>query len=159
MGKLASESRPEVRLLRLMVGSDLPEPAQQHWVRVRGERFRLDFASPEQMVAIEYDGWDWHSTRSAFDRDRRRDRLLQLDGWTVLRFTSRTTDAEILDTPEEGQARWRSRSSRKPMSLAPERSTMSRSVGSSHSDAWSSTRPGQSGCDARSSSVSTAGWK
>jgi hypothetical protein len=98
VGNLESESRPEIRLLRLIVSSDLPEPTQQHRVGVAGERFRLDFAYPEQKVAIEYDGWDWHSSRSAFDRDRRRDRLLQLAGWTVLRFTSRTSDAEILET-------------------------------------------------------------
>ncbi len=98
LGALESESRPEIRVLRLIVGAGLPEPVQQHRVRVRGERFRLDLAYPDLKVAVEYDGWDWHSTRSAFDRDRRRDRLLQLDGWTVLRFTSRTSDTELLDT-------------------------------------------------------------
>jgi hypothetical protein len=97
-GTLESESRPEIRLLRLIVGAGLSEPVQQHRVRAGGERFRLDFAYPDQKVAVEYDGWDWHSTRTAFDRDRRRDRLLQLAGWTVLRFTSRTSDVEILDT-------------------------------------------------------------
>ena len=39
------------------------------------------------------------------------------------------------------------------------RSTRSANDGSWHSSAWSSTRPDQSGWDARSSSVSTAGWK
>jgi hypothetical protein len=92
-----AESRPEIRLGRLLASAGLPEPVQQHWVRVRTERFRLDFAYPEQKVAIEYDGWDAHRSRGAFDRDRRRDRLLQLAGWTVLRFTSRSSDAEILD--------------------------------------------------------------
>jgi hypothetical protein len=92
-----AESRPEIRLGRLLASAGLPEPVQQHWVRVRTERFRLDFAYPEQKVAIEYDGWDAHRSRGAFDRDRRRDRLLQLAGWTVLRFTSRSSSAEILD--------------------------------------------------------------
>jgi very-short-patch-repair endonuclease len=97
-GELRSESRPEIRLLRLIVGAGLPEPVQQHRVTVDGERFRLDFAYPARMVAIEYDGWDTHRSRSAFDRDRRRDRKLQLAGWTVLRITSQTSDAELLDT-------------------------------------------------------------
>jgi very-short-patch-repair endonuclease len=65
-------------------------------VRVGGDRFRLDFAYPEAMVAIEYDGWDAHSSRAAFDRDRRRDRILQLAGWRVLRFTSQTPDHEVV---------------------------------------------------------------
>ncbi len=65
---------------------------------MNGERFRLDFAYPDQKIAIEYDGWEWHSSRSAFDRDRRRDRMLQLAGWTVLRITSQTSDSDLLDT-------------------------------------------------------------
>jgi hypothetical protein len=97
-GPLKAESRPEIRVLRVIAEASLPAPVQQHPVSVNGERFRLDFAYPDEMVAIEYDGWDWHSSRTAFDRDRRRDRLLQLAGWTVLRVTSRTPDAELVET-------------------------------------------------------------
>jgi hypothetical protein len=93
-----AESRPEARVARLLVVAGLPAPVQQHWVRVAGDRYRLDLAYPEQKVAIEYDGWDTHRSRTAFDRDRRRDRILQLAGWTVLRFTSQTSDAEIVTT-------------------------------------------------------------
>jgi hypothetical protein len=93
-----AESRPEIRVRRVLDRGGLPTPVAQHWVRVGAERFRLDFAYPDQKIAIEYDGWDSHRSRSAFDRDRRRDRLLQLAGWTVLRITSRTPDDELLDT-------------------------------------------------------------
>jgi hypothetical protein len=92
------ESRPEMRLARLLASAGLPAPVQQHWVTVGGDRFRLDMAYPEALVAVEYDGWDAHRSRSAFDTDRRRDRILQLAGWTVLRFTSRTPDEEVVAT-------------------------------------------------------------
>jgi hypothetical protein len=93
-----AESRPEARVTRLLSDAGLPAPVQQHWVRIGSDRFRLDLAYPDAMVAIEYDGWDAHRSRSAFDADRRRDRVLQVAGWTVLRFTSRTPDEEILSS-------------------------------------------------------------
>lgn len=93
-----AESRPEMRVMRVIVGAGLPAPVQQHVVRVNGERFRLDFAYPDQMVGLEYQGFDPHRSRSAFDRDYRRDRLLRGVGWDMRYFTSATTDAEIVQT-------------------------------------------------------------
>ena len=92
------ESRPELRVFRVLRAGGLPAPTQQHWVRIGSDKFRLDLAYPEAKVAIEYDGWETHSSRSSFDSDRRRDRLLQLDGWVVLRITSKTSDAEMLES-------------------------------------------------------------
>jgi hypothetical protein len=37
---------------------------------------------------------DCHRTRRAFETDRERDRLLQADGWRVVRITWRQLDAE-----------------------------------------------------------------
>ncbi|MDQ3153549.1 MAG: endonuclease domain-containing protein [Actinomycetota bacterium] len=39
------------------------------------------------MLAIEVDGWAWHSGADRFQRDRTRQNQLHLAGWTVLRFT------------------------------------------------------------------------
>ena len=47
-------------------------------------------------TAIEYQGWDSHRSRSAFDADYRRDRLLTLAGWSIPYFTSASSDAEIV---------------------------------------------------------------
>lgn len=58
------------------------------WVwgyRVGG--YELDLAFPEKQVAIEVDGWAWHSDVERFRDDRRRQNALVLAGWTVLRFT------------------------------------------------------------------------
>jgi hypothetical protein len=92
------ESRPEMRVFRVLDASDLRAPVQQHWVTFGSDRFRLDLAYPDAKVAVEYDGWDTHRTRTAFDADRRRDRILQMNGWVVLRLTSQTSDAEIVRT-------------------------------------------------------------
>ena len=58
------------------------------WVvgyRVGG--YELDLAFPDQRVAVEVDGWAWHSDVDRFRGDRRRQNALVLAGWTVLRFT------------------------------------------------------------------------
>jgi very-short-patch-repair endonuclease len=47
----------------------------------------LDMAFPEARVAIEVDGWAWHSGADRFRADRRRQNAVVLAGWSVLRFT------------------------------------------------------------------------
>jgi very-short-patch-repair endonuclease len=71
---------------------------QQHRVRVNGRTVRIDLAYPDALIAIEYDGWDFHRTRGAFDLDRARANELELLGWTVLRFTSASSDQVVVDT-------------------------------------------------------------
>jgi very-short-patch-repair endonuclease len=41
------------------------------------------------LIWIEYDGWEWHSSREKFGSDRHRDRWLNRRGWEVLRITDR----------------------------------------------------------------------
>lgn len=47
----------------------------------------VDIAFPEHRVAIEIDGWAFHSDHHAFQNDRARQNKLALGGWQVLRFT------------------------------------------------------------------------
>ena len=86
-----TESEPDARLVRIIRRAGLPEPVLQHRLRLESRAIRLDLAYPEQRVAIEYDGWDVHRQRSVFERDRARDNELTLRGWTVLRFTAKTS--------------------------------------------------------------------
>jgi hypothetical protein len=97
-GSERGESPPEGRLVRLLVDAGLPHPVQQHAVRLGRRTIRIDLAYPDASVAIEYDGWEFHSTRTAFDGDRARANELVLLGWNLLRFTSASSDAAIVDT-------------------------------------------------------------
>ena len=92
-----SESGPETRLMALLESADLPAVVPQFEVRVAGRRYRLDFALPEAMVAIEYDGEQFHSTPQQKASDRERQRRLEDAGWHVLRF-----DRTHLYSPESG---------------------------------------------------------
>ncbi len=92
------DSDMETRVLRALVAAGLPAPVQQHRVRLNGRTIRIDLAYPRCRIAIELDGWDSHRARSAFDDDRARANALVLAGWVLLRFTSRSTDAEIIAT-------------------------------------------------------------
>lgn len=56
-------------------------------VIVQGQRFVLDIGFPEAMLAIEVDGYAYHSSVESFQRDRRRQNALIASGWTVVRFT------------------------------------------------------------------------
>ena len=94
----AGGSQREVDVAKALVRAGLPQPVPQHRIR-RGRRtIRVDFAYPELKIALEYDGWNAHRTRGAFDDDRARDNDLEVLGWIVLRFTSRWTRAEIIAT-------------------------------------------------------------
>lgn len=50
-------------------------------------KYLIDIAFPLQRVAIEIDGWAFHSDQAAFQHDRTRQNRLALQGWQVLRFT------------------------------------------------------------------------
>jgi very-short-patch-repair endonuclease len=43
----------------------------------------------EQRVVVELDGRAAHATAAAFERDRARDRALQVEGWRIVRITWR----------------------------------------------------------------------
>ncbi|MGH8961530.1 MAG: endonuclease domain-containing protein [Jatrophihabitantaceae bacterium] len=47
----------------------------------------VDIALPDKKIAIEVDGWAYHSDVERFQRDRTRQNDLVALGWTILRFT------------------------------------------------------------------------
>ena len=91
-----SGSRPEMRLFRVLRDAGLREPLSQYPVRVDGHKFFIDVAYPDHRLALEYQGFDPHRTRSAFDSDARRTRILTAAGWRVLYFTSKDSDTDIV---------------------------------------------------------------
>lgn len=60
-----------------------------HPVAVEGERYKIDFAVPEQHFGIELDGHATHSSTEAIAKDRQRQRRLERAGWTICRFGGR----------------------------------------------------------------------
>lgn len=99
------DSDLETRVLCTLVSNRLPAPVQQHRVRLGGRQFRVDLAYPHVKVAVELDGWAFHNSRTAFDDDRARANMLVSGGWTVLRFTSRSSDVEIVSCTRAALAR------------------------------------------------------
>jgi very-short-patch-repair endonuclease len=93
-----TESGLEMRVLRAIVGTGLPEPAQQYRVQIGDRWRRIDLAYPELKLAIEIDGWVHHGARSAFDADRARENELEIIGWDRLHFTSAFTNRQIGET-------------------------------------------------------------
>jgi hypothetical protein len=66
----------------------LPEPLRQYEVSAGGWSVgRVDGAYPDIMLALEADGYEWHSAKAEWLRDRRRQNALVALGWAVLRFT------------------------------------------------------------------------
>jgi very-short-patch-repair endonuclease len=68
-----TRSEAERLFLALVRQAGLPEPQTQ--VRLAG--YRVDFLWPEYRVVFEIDGYRFHTSRSAFDRDRNKDLALK----------------------------------------------------------------------------------
>ena len=97
-GATMTRSEAERRLLALIAKAGLPRPRTN--VKVHGHE--VDLYWPEHRLVAEFDGWAYHSTRAAFERDRLRDADLQLAGERVLRVTHR----QLTGAPERLIARF-----------------------------------------------------
>jgi very-short-patch-repair endonuclease len=73
--------------LRSLKRAGLPLPISQWPVLEEGFSAFIDFAYPEHGVAIEADGYRWHSGRVAWEADRRRTAELSSRGWRVIQVT------------------------------------------------------------------------
>lgn len=78
----------ELRFGRLLKTHGVPSPRAQYRVVTDNKRIaQVDFAYPEHRLAIETDGWAFHSSVDAWRRDLRRGNQLVLAGWKLLRIT------------------------------------------------------------------------
>ena len=78
-----SRSELERRFIRLVRREGLPVPALN--CNVRGHE--VDALWPEEQLIVELDGYEYHRTRRAHERDRIRDDNLALEGHDVVRLT------------------------------------------------------------------------
>jgi hypothetical protein len=83
------ESVAEGEVLRALHAAGLPAPATGYQVVASEDGFvaRLDFAWPDQLVALEVDGFRWHANPAAQVHDAARANRLAARGWIVLRTT------------------------------------------------------------------------
>ena len=80
-----TRSELEERFLRLCNDHGIPRPE----TNTRIEGMEIDFAWRDRRLIVEVDGYAYHRSPQAFERDRERDVTLGLKGWRVLRFTWR----------------------------------------------------------------------
>jgi hypothetical protein len=102
-------SRSELDVRRILVDAGLGEPVAQHQVAAGGTVYLLDWSYPQDLIAIEYNGFEFHSTRSGADHDAARYAALVALGWRVLPVTSATTPHVLVDNVRAVRARtpWR----------------------------------------------------
>lgn len=84
-GSTITESEAEEAFLAIVRRAGLPNPTPQCLVEGR----RRDFVWRERRIVVEIDGWRYHRTAAAGERDGARDNELGLAGWLALRFTRR----------------------------------------------------------------------
>jgi very-short-patch-repair endonuclease len=65
-------------------------------INTRAGRYHADVLFRRARLIVEFDGWEFHSDRDAFENDRRRRNELVLAGYTVLNFTWK----QVTEDPE-----------------------------------------------------------
>lgn len=90
-------SRAEERFLALVRAAKLPAPE----VNAKVAGFEVDFLWRDARLVVEIDGYRFHSQRTDFERDRRRDAELAARGFRVIRITWR----QLVDEPAATLAR------------------------------------------------------
>lgn len=88
----------EMAMDRMWDRMGLPPARRQYRIRVAGGRsYRPDRAIVEARIAVDWNGYWPHGTRSGFDHDSTRRAHLAAAGWYPLDFTSRS-DPELICT-------------------------------------------------------------
>lgn len=96
-GRLPGGSRRELDVLDVLAAAGVPLPVQQFPVNVGGRVRVLDFAYPDEMIGLEWDGYAEHGRiRSTFDDDRLRGNDLAVAGWLMLHFTSNSPAGHVV---------------------------------------------------------------
>lgn len=90
VGSTLTRNELEERFLAICRDVELAPDSVNAWIAYPdGGGAEADFLWRAQRLIVEVDGRDVHTTRRAFEADRRRDQRLMLLGWRVVRFTWR----------------------------------------------------------------------
>jgi hypothetical protein len=85
-----TRSELERRFLELVRKCGLPQPSVNFFVA----GCEIDVYWPHERFGVELDGFEFHRTRAAFERDRRRQEDLKMAGIEIVRLTSRRIERE-----------------------------------------------------------------
>jgi very-short-patch-repair endonuclease len=96
VGAALTRSELEERFLEFVASARLPRPEVNVPVQAAGAWIEVDCLWRAQRVVAELDGRAVHATGTAFERDRARDRALQVAGWRPVRVTWRQLAREPL---------------------------------------------------------------
>lgn len=91
-----TRSEPERRVARALTARNFFME-----INARVGPFYGDLVDFRARVIIEIDGREFHSASSVFNNDRRRQNLLVLEGWLVLRYSAATVNADLDRVVEE----------------------------------------------------------
>jgi very-short-patch-repair endonuclease len=84
----------ETKFLPFLRRHQLPRPRLNDWIILEERRYQVDCHWPGTGQVVELDSWQAHGSRSAFQEDRVRDRVLRTAGYEVTRISWRQLDDE-----------------------------------------------------------------
>jgi len=87
-------SKLEERFAPFLRRHRLPLPRFNDWIPLDPKPYRVDCHWPQRRLIVELDGWEGHSSRSAFQDDRARDRALKVAAYSVIHLTWAQLDSE-----------------------------------------------------------------
>ena len=87
-----TRSRAEALFLEIVRAAGLPEPE----TGLRSCGYQIDFLWRRERVVFEIDGYPYHSTKTAFERDRRKDAALKQAGLDANRVSAQQVQRESL---------------------------------------------------------------
>jgi very-short-patch-repair endonuclease len=85
-----TRSERERRILKLISDAQLPKPLTN--VPLNG--YKADVFWPQYNLIVEFDGWQAHGHRHAFENNRKRDQIMLANGLRTLRVTDRQLTTE-----------------------------------------------------------------
>jgi hypothetical protein len=87
-GRFKAQTKFERRVLALLAAAGIEGAVPQYEVRLpSGRRVFLDVAVPDDLLAIEAESYQCHSSRTAWSKDHVRNRELVAMGWRILPVT------------------------------------------------------------------------
>jgi hypothetical protein len=99
VGSTLTESELEEGFYALCRSYGVPKPQVNQWIDLHdgGPMIKADFVWRPERVIVETDGWKYHGTAQARERDPRRDQRMILAGWQPIRTTWR----QVFRRPQE----------------------------------------------------------